>query len=359
MTFAFSLIVLVMIIIALATLLVPMLRNRRAAVEPGAGPGQASATPVVAIIAVALLLPALTLLLYRSIGVPQALNPLYASQTADRELDLDAAVAALEQRLQAEPGDINGWMLLSRAYLAMERFDAAHDAVRKAHELAPDDLDVMVEYAQAIALAAPQQRIEGEARRVLQDVLQRAPDHQKALWLVGISEFQAADFQAAIDTWTGLLELLPPGSDAVPGIEAQIAQARSLLAGAASAPEMPSPGDHSVRLTIQVDVADGLAAAMPADASVFIFARTVDGSPMPIAIERLQASQLPATVVLDDSKSMLPQLRLSMVDRVVIGARISATGDALPRTGDLQGFSDAVDVTTRAPIEVRISEIVP
>ena len=345
--------VVVMILVALSTLLLPLVRNLRGMEQQ---PGRTST--VLTIAAIAILLPALTLVLYRSVGTPQAFNPRYAAGAMDpaQQLDLDMAIAALQARLQEEPDDIDGWMLLGRAYLAMERFTDARDAVARAHQLAPDNPDVTVEYAQALALARDGQRIDGQARDLLEEVLQRDPGHQKARWLLGISEFQAGRYQAAIDIWNDLLTALPPGSDVAQSIEGQIAQARELMSGTTAArPALPA----AAQLSVNVSVAAGLMGSFPADASLFVFARAVDGPAVPVAIARLSAGDLPTTVVLDDSMGMLPELRLSTLDQVVIGARISASGDAMPRSGDLQGFSEPVDTSRRTPVDVVISDIVP
>lgn len=342
--------VVVMILIALLALLLPLVRNLRGL---GQQPGRTSA--ILTIAAIAILLPALTLVLYRGVGTPQAFNPRYATDAMDpsQQLDLDTAVAALQARLQDEPDDLDGWMLLGRAYMAMERFADARDATARAHELAPDNLDVTVEYAQALALAHNGQRIDGEARRLLEQVLQREPAHQKARWLLGISEFQDGRYQAAINIWDDLLALLPPDSDVAQSIQGQIAQARDLMSGTAAA---LSAG---AQLNVNVAVAPELVEKIPPGASLFVFARAVDGPAVPVAIARLDADDLPTTVVLDDSMGMLPELNLSALPQVVIGARISASGDAMPQSGDLQGFSAPVDTSTRTPVDVLISDPVP
>lgn len=348
--------VVVMILIALSTLLVPLVRNLHRMEN---NPSRTSS--MLAIIAVAVLLPALTLVLYRGVGTPQAFNPRYAADAVNpaQELDLDTAVAALEARLQGQPDDVDGWMLLGRAYLAMERFVGARDAIARAHQLAPNNLDVTVEYAQALALASDGQNIDGEARRLLQEVLQRDSAHQKARWLLGISEFQDGRYQAAIDVWNDLLELLPPNSDVAQSIQGQIAQARTLLSDPSTLPvPQPSPAT-AVQLSVNVTIAPELAGTFPADASLFVFARAVDGAAVPVAIARHRAGELPITIVLDDSMGMLPGLKLSTLDQVVIGARISAIGEALPQSGDLQGFSAPVDTNTRAPVDIVIRDTVP
>ncbi|MEO6688877.1 MAG: hypothetical protein ABIS07_03580, partial [Dokdonella sp.] len=88
-------------------------------------------------------------------------------------------------------------------------------------------------------------------------------------------------------------------------------------------------------------------------------ARAASGPPMPLAIQRLKASQLPITVTLDDSMGMLPTMKLSMFPQVVIGARVSKSGNAMPQSGDLQALSAPLDVHRSEPIALTIDKQVP
>jgi cytochrome c-type biogenesis protein CcmH len=65
---------------------------------------------------------------------------------------------------------------------------------------------------------------------------------------------------------------------------------------------------------------------------------------MPVAMLRKKVSDLPLRFALDDSMSMSPQFKMSTVGKVIIGARISKSGDALARAGDLEGISAPVPV---------------
>src|SRR5690606_6668692 len=112
-----------------------------------------------------------------------------------------------------------------------------------------------------------------------------------------------------------------------------------------SAAAAPAP-----RLTVQVSLAPALAARLDPQATLFVFARAASGPPMPLAAERLKASQLPLTVTLDESKGMLPNMKLSMFPQVVVGARVSTSGEPQSQPGDLQGLSVPVDVMRGEPI---------
>ena len=93
--------------------------------------------------------------------------------------------------------------------------------------------------------------------------------------------------------------------------------------------------------------------------TVFVFARAASGPPMPLAIQRLTVGQLPATITLDDSNGMLPNMKLSDFPQVVIGARISRSGDPIAHSGDWQTFSPPVDVKRKEAIALTIDQSVP
>ncbi len=129
--------------------------------------------------------------------------------------------------------------------------------------------------------------------------------------------------------------------------------ARPMLeAGGDSA--LVNAGSASIKVAVRLSPA--LAKQAAAHDAVFIFARPAQGSRMPLAIVRKQVKDLPVTVTLDDSLAMLPDQNLSGAAEVVVGARISKSGDAIPQPGDLEGYSLPVSSGSRL-VEVTISEI--
>jgi cytochrome c-type biogenesis protein CcmH len=126
-------------------------------------------------------------------------------------------------------------------------------------------------------------------------------------------------------------------------------------------PAMPSPTaatgasgpvgastEAAVAGTAQVSGTVSLAPALAAQAApgdtVFIFARAVEGPRMPLAILRKQVKDLPITFTLDDGMAMAPQMKLSNFQRVIVGARISKTGNAMAQPDDMQGLSAPIAV---------------
>jgi cytochrome c-type biogenesis protein CcmH len=107
-----------------------------------------------------------------------------------------------------------------------------------------------------------------------------------------------------------------------------------------------------------VTLSPELASKASPDDTVFIFARAAEGPPMPLAVLRKRVRDLPAKFSLDDSMAMAPGMNLSAFPRVVVGARISKSGNAMPQPGDLQGFSDAVG-NSATGVSVSIRSEVP
>ena len=213
---------------------------------------------------VALLLPAAAIVLYQFNGEPKALNPANLERSssttpaeatsAEQGIEMDEAIAGLVAKLEANPDNAEGWALLGRAYQAMGKFAESRDALKQALDLEPDNHDLTIEYAQALALSGEGRRIVGEPRALIEGVLKADPEHQRALWLIGISDYQAGAYDAAIAAWNRLLPALPPDSDIARSVRAQIADAQQ-LGGASPAIEASAatPGDKVAASTTPVD----------------------------------------------------------------------------------------------------------
>lgn len=215
MSVAFILIAALMAAAALACVLIPMLRRGT------------TRAPVLLTILLAVAMPLAAIGLYGWIGTPTALQA--AAPASPPEMDIGAAVASLRARLESSPDDAEGWMLLGRAYGAMQRNDEALAALGKALKLKPDDVDIMVAYAEAASLARPDHRIQGHPRELLQKALQSDPTNQRGLWLLGISDYQLGDYASASKIWQTLLPLLPPKSQVADAVTEQIARAEKAM----------------------------------------------------------------------------------------------------------------------------------
>lgn len=304
-------------------------------------------------IALLLALPALTALLYFSVGTPDALDP----RNVRAPQSLDEAIEQLERRLTREPGETQGWLLLARSRMSQGRFDLARDAYAKAHALAPQDADIAVDYAEAELRAADDARMPESARQRLQAVLATQPEHQKGLFLLGLDRLQSGAASEAVALWERLLPLVEPATaDALrPQIDAARAQA-GLPAAETGTTEAPVQGPQ---LKVRVELDARLVAQLPDAAVLYVFARTSDGAGLPVAVKRLSASDLPIDVVLTDADGLMPTQKLSAQREVRLLARISMSGDAAGASGDLEAEPVPVTLGSDATTVLRIDRIRP
>lgn len=292
--------------------------------------------------------------LYWALGTPGSVAPgSQASAPKDGEHALSQEqillmVERLALRLQENPADGAGWLMLARSYAVLGRYPESAAAYSRALGMLPPDAQHYADFADIVAMTQGKQ-LAGEPERLVRRALEIDPGNIKALALSGTIFFDRQDYPQAIREWRKVLELLPEQSAVAGGIQGSIrdAENRMAIAGQENAPQVVSndkapPALAAVEGVIELDPA--LSASIKADDTLFVFARAVDGPKMPVAMLRARASELPMRFRLDDSMSMAPQFKLSSVAQVVVGARISKSGDALARPGDFEGLSVPVAV---------------
>ncbi len=304
-------------------------------------------------LALALWLPAASIGLYLVLGKPQATTPAAATiaRHSTQPEQVQQMVAALAERLKAQPDDLDGWTMLGRSYVALGRYRDATTALQRAHTLAPDDASLLADLADVTGMAQGR-KLAGEPSRLIQKALDIDPKHVKALALAGTAAFDAQDYEGARSFWQRLLAVVPADSNlarSVQGSLAQVQQAQQQpTAGGAGAVRAAGDGAAAAPTAAdirgQVIVSAELASRLAAGDTLFVFARAVQGPRMPLAIVKRSAAALPASFALDDSMAMSPELRLSGHGEVIVGARISKSGNATPQSGDLVGQSAPVRV---------------
>ncbi len=343
----------VLILAALGFVLPPLLRGTSDSTRPLA-------------LLVALLIPIVAIGLYQRLGNPRAFDPTLQSVTRAMQHaqqaglpPVEQALAGLRERLAHQPDDLEGWMLLGRTLKSLERFDEAREAFERAQALAPQDAEVLAESAEVLTLAAPDRRFPAEALARLNQALVIDPSNQRALWLRGIAHYQSGEHEAAAATWERLLQILPEDNPVRDTIRQRIAELKSGAPLGSDATATSPAHATAPRLQVTVELAADLAAQVQADDTVFVFARAAEGGRAPVALERRRAAELPFSVELDDSDAMLPQFTLSSTPRIVVGARISRSGNAQAQSGDLETLSEAMPNTHVEPIELRIDHRVP
>lgn len=263
--------------------------------------------------------------LYMLVGTPQAAD----AAREEGPASLQQGVRELEQALQREPQRADGWALLGRSELALGNTEKADQAFARAVALAPDEVPLLVEAAQARAQTDPAKRFDDVALQWLRHAQQLEPASERAGWLIGIAQRQRGQDAEAAATWEALLPRLEPA--AATALREQIAIAREKAGMPAATPGAAAP---SVGLDIEVTL-DPAGKTLAAGTQVFVIARMPGGPPMPVAVEKHPATALPLRIRLDDGDSPMPTATLSSLKEVEVFARLSASGTASRQEGDV------------------------
>ena len=301
--------------------------------------------------ALGLSIPLLAIGIYGFLGNIEALDPVNLQAKANTEPtpeQIEAMVNAFAARLEAvpanQPPDPKAWEMLARSYAAMQKFPEANKAYKRAVELNPGNAQMLADHADVAAMLQGQSML-GEPTQLFKRALVLDPNNLKALALAGSAAFEKKDYTNAVQFWSKAQGLAPAGSDFAKGLASSLEEAR-VASGQAGTPQTvaksaPTP---TVTASIQgiVSLSPALKSKVVPDDTVFIFARAAQGPRMPLAILKRKAGELPITFTLDDSTAMADELKLSKFQLVVVGARVSRSGNALPQSGDLVGQSEPV-----------------
>jgi len=324
---------------------------------PTRAPRQVSSRPVA--IALAIIVPAVSGLLYWQLGNPLAMTqPTAASMSAQGGSEgaspfsdgLGPLIERLKQKMQQNPNDGTGWALLARSYMGMGRYAEAALAYENATKLIPDDAQLFADYADAMGVLHGR-KLEGKPEVLIQQALKIDPRNVKALMLAGTVAFTRKNFARAAKDWEQARANLPADVDPemTQQLTAAIEEARSQLGGGQSmvsaltepaAPAQPTGQPRVIKGTVAM--APSLAGKGSPTDTLFVFAREMNGPPMPVSIVRATRKDLPFTFRLDDSTSPMPSRKLSSAGPVVIVARLSKSGQAMPQSGDLEGTSQPI-----------------
>ena len=325
----------------------------------------------VSVVIVLILVPVLAIGLYLELGKPDAITNELAKPQTPKTAEtvqedqpapsVDEMIARIEQRLSEQPDDARGWGLLARAYMHTQQFDKAEAALDKLTTLVPDDPNNWANYAD-IAAVNQQGNLAGKPYEYIKRSLALQPKHPKALWLAGTYHYQQENYKTALRFWQILQQQLPADSKDNDIINTSIAEAKAKLDPNAASAQTDSnnvDANAPVKINGSVSLAESIQQQISAEDTVFVFARAASGPRMPLAVVKKQVKDLPFEFTLDDSMAMMPQLTISSFDEVVISARISKSGDAMPQSGDY--VSNEVSVNTKAlkPVELSIKKAIP
>ncbi|MCZ6469947.1 MAG: c-type cytochrome biogenesis protein CcmI [Gammaproteobacteria bacterium] len=308
---------------------------------------------------IAVTVPILTIGLYFQLGEYGVIkNPALAQVPAARQaqdqlsgLSFEEIEDIIKQRLRKNPEDAEGWFMLGKTYMARQKFDKGITAFQRTYDLVGEEPGVMFSLADALAMQNDGV-MQGEPEQLVKRGLEISPQDPTGLWLAGLAAEQRQDYKGAHALWSQLMPLIqndPESSTEVRELIQLLEQRDPQLSASVAVVRI---------LNLSISLADNLRHfAAPGD-SVFVYAKAVDGPPMPLAVKRLTVQDLPADVILSDSDAMIQTMKLSTFARVIVGARVSISGNPVAQPGDLFVESGGIDSSNPPPkIELSIDQV--
>lgn len=282
------------------------------------------------------------------------------------QMTIEEAVVKLEQKLATDSGNPDGWFMLAKTYMVTKQYHKAKDAYEKTIQLVGEDPELLLRYVDAIAMTEGG-NLNGSAKPVLNKVIELLPDSATVLWMAGTSENQAGNYPKALSYWYKLRPMLTSDAESLAQIEQLISQAESHLTeneiaslkSVAPQAEEQAPTTQATAAEIVVSVAldPSLRDRVSASDTLFIFAKALQGPPMPLAAVKQTVAALPLTVSLNDAMAMMPQMKLSSFEQVKVSAVISKSGQPGVKPGDLFVEVSPVQVNSMAKINLIINQV--
>ncbi|NDU86249.1 MAG: c-type cytochrome biogenesis protein CcmI, partial [Ferrovum sp.] len=323
-------------------------------------------------LALLLMIPVGSVGLYLWRGHPESFNPQQMQPVQMGAAQINTMVQSLAEKLSKDPNNPQGWAMLARSYMNL---DKPQDAIKAFGHLTKEmdqDPQMMVDYAEALAADAQNR---GDDKQMLEaqswvlKALKLEPGNGKGLFMAGGFAVASKQFAQAVGYWGKLMPLLEPGSQDFTFVLENLNQARAQLklppvtADSFVGPEGPvkpqaQKGALSSTITGQVTVDQAFKDKIHPGETMFIFAKAVQGPPMPLAVIKTTADKLPMSFELTDAMAMSPQFNLSSVDLVRVEVRITQSGNPMPSSGDLFGSSLPLKPGSKG-VELVINQVQP
>lgn len=244
-------------------------------------------------------------------------------------------VGRLARRLEKNPEDVDGWLMLGRSHIALGQFALAQRAYRRADRLeAGRNAEALLGMAETMVLEADG-AMDDRSSRLFEQALALAPDNERALFFSAIAARRRGETPLAIVRLERMLELGPPDNiKEVLQRELVVMRAEPAVNEAPRQLAATETGDGSARVRVALQIDPTLAANVARTDTLFVFVRTPGQPGPPLAVKRLSAAALPLVVELTAADSMVPGLSFSVGDQVEVSAKISADGSATPKSGE-------------------------
>ena len=268
--------------------------------------------------------------------------------------DLHDLATKLAEKLARDPKNGQGWALLARSYANIQKFGEAAAAFEKAAKLLPRDAALLADWADARVMSQDR-KWDKQALQLVEQALAADPKNLKALALAGTEATGRGDYRKAATYWSRMKAAAPAGSPELQQAEANLAEAQSMAGGKGAAPENPPAPSSGAAPSLSGRVAlDPAFKDIPPQAVIFVVAKDPKGGGPPIAAKRFSALELPLAFQLGEADAMVPGRGLSAFAEVLVSARLSRSGDALPKAGDIESKAVLVRVGS-GDIQLRLA----
>lgn len=248
---------------------------------------------------------------------------------------------ALRTKLADEGDDAVAWMLLGRIWMSQGLMEDAIAAFEKALTLSPNRIPLLLNFSQALIVVGGDDNL-SRAGRAVARILLTEPDNLDAISLMALIAHEKGDTAEAVKAWSLLAERLEPTDPRYPLVLSKLAELG-----------VDSNASIGRQIRVQLTVDPALAAANP-DASLFLFAKAVNGPNLPLAVQRIPLPSGEVELLLDEKMAMQADWSLSKAEQVVVVARMSQAGTVEQMPGDLQ-VESAVLTFNEAKISVTLT----
>lgn len=317
------------------------------------------AVTIWAVVAVAVILPLLSGFIYFSNGsvsdfeislLDSELSQYVKANEFDENADamLDKLREKLEQAVSNKPDNMRNWYLLANVAYDQKDVQRSIEAYSKILEQNPNSPGVMSNLVQVLYVASGN-KFTDDTRKLFSRALSLDANNHGLLILGGLDAFEQEHFSNAVTYWSRALALTREDDPRRTQLQDFVSQARMRLmlageAGTASedTQEEPTPASETA-ITLSVSLAEHVDAD-PGD-RVFVYARAWQGPPMPLSIADLTVADLPTTIRLDSSKSMIPGMTLDRFPQIELIARISSTGNNTAKSGEWEATQGPVSLS--------------
>ena len=319
-----------------------------------------SGNTILAII-VALVVPLLSLLVYQQLGHDLALSGEQNAQLESSEntaVELEEFIKSVEEDIEKNPNNIESRIALGQVYAELKRYADAVTVYQQLYELRPDNPAILVDYAEVLALLHDN-RLTGKPAQLLDRALSIEPNNSRALWLAGFAALQSGENEKTLTYWRRLQTSLEPDSEVYQQVEkllTQIGVGSSALEPGVTKTQSETATES---ITVNVSIAAELQKNVEPNTTMFVFARAVEGPPMPLAVYKGTAGEIPLSVKLDDSMAMMANMSLSRFPEIIVGVRLSSNGQPQGQAGDYEGFSDNIMLSSTDVVDVIVNAVKP